>query len=397
MQQNTTPTESAGRLESLAGDMARQPRRLITAVLIIAVVAAGAFALIRMRGDSAAEESDRVSEAFVAAMGKTDATERSNALSDVWASVRNTAQEPYVLLSLARAESEAGDAAKDSAQKIAMFEKALAHTADYKARYSGNLVAQFPWRPSLQPTNPALPLPSRLQEYCTQQLAWLKAHPATFSDTPDEGLSAQMTLVDPDGKKHSLEFRFFSTEAPHAVDNFLALVRDGYFQSALVYAQERETLDSTAPRGVYFGSAMAKVSPDQPALWGGSSEDVGFTLPKESNRLKPSKGRLMMEKFFDAGAFVGISPVGFLLATSDLERTDDRVVFGEVVGAPEVLGLLAGALAKKEPQEHVDNCAMHVLEKPWTIETVTVSGAPKVKPEVAVLRAFSLPKKPEKK
>ena len=399
MQQNqkTNPAKNLGGLEKLAGDMANQPKRLLTAVLVVGVVITGAIVLVRMNSDGATNDANRIGEALVAAMSKSDATERANAFGDLLGEVKGTVQEPYVLLNAARAEREAGDAAENAADKLKHFEKALVYTTDFSKRYSENLLARLPWRPALQPGTAALPIPARLSEYCSTQIAWLKQHPAGAAEAVDEGFSAAMSLVDPDGKKHALELHFFSAEAPQAVANFVELVNAGYLAGSTFYAQERETAESTAGRGVFFGSAMAKVCPDKPALWGGSFEDVGFTLPKEANRLKAKRGRLMMEKSFDKGGFVGISPVGFLLATADMVRSDDRVVFAEVQGTPEVLVLLEGALVKKEMQEHVDNCAVYVFEKPWIIESVTLTGAAKNKPEVAALRSFKLPTKPEDK
>jgi hypothetical protein len=331
------------------------------------------------------------------AIGKDTATERASALGDLLGEVRGTLREPFVLLNAARCQREAGDDAELPADKTRFYEESLRLVNDFSARYSDNLMARLPWRPALQPGQTPLPLPARLKEYCATQIEWLKAHPTNTSAATDAGLSAAMVLSDPDGKKHNLEIRFYSAEAPQCVHNFLELARSGYFSGRLVYAQERETLESTAGRGVFLGSAMAKVAPDKPELWGGANEDVGFTLPKENNGLKPKRGRLLMEKFYDNGTFVGLSPVTVLLATSDIARTDDRVVFAEVQGSAELLTLLEGALAKKDPQGHIDHCAVHVLEKPWTIDSVAVTGDAANKPEVAVLRSMRDPVKPEEK
>ncbi len=393
---NAAAEPKAG-LAALGDDLAARPKRYVTLLLIAGTLVAGIIIVRNLTSSSDREASDKLAENYTSAVTKPEGAERAAALRDVLASVQGKPQEAFVLMNTARAEREAGDNSEDPAKKLEHFKRALEDASAFQGRFNENLIAKIPWRPVLQPGQTVPTAPAKLVEYCRTQIAWLESHKADAAETPDARLSATLTLTDPDGKSHALELQFFSAEAPQAVDNFIKMATEGHFNGSLVYAQERETLESTAGRGVLMGSVLARVAPDRQDLWGGNSEDAGFTLPKEANRLKCKRGRLLMEKAFDGVSFVGISPVNMLLLTKELPRNDDRTVFAEVKGSDEVLTQLDGALAKKDPQGHVDHCAVHVLEKPWTITAVTVTGSPAVKPAVPVLRSFKLPAKPEAK
>jgi hypothetical protein len=390
-------TEPKAGLAALGDDVTARPKHYVTLLLIAGAVIAGVLIWRNTSAASEREATEKLAENYTAAITKPEGAERAAAMQDVLASVQGTSQEVFVLFNTARSEREAGDSSEDAAKKLEHYKRGLAAARTIQEKHGNHLIATLPWRPVLQPGQTIPAVVARLADYCADQIKWLESHKVDSAEVTDPGCTATLTLTDPDGKAHALELRFFSAEAPQAVDNFIKMAAEGHFNGLLVYAQERETLESTAGRGVLLGSVLAKVAPDRQDLWGGNSEDAGFSLPREANRLKCKRGRLLMEKAFDGTNFVGISPVNMLLLTKDLPQCDDRVVFAEVSGSDETLTQLDGALAKKEPQSHVDHCAVHLLEKPWTITSVTVTGSPAVKPSVPVLRSFALPAKPAAK
>lgn len=385
--------------DRMIADWQRRPRFWMTSLFTAGIVVLAGLLGARFFSSRTAEEAYQRGSDLQKALQEQDATEKAARIGDLLSRFSGDESEPYVTWLHAKALKDAGDKAEDPAEKIRHFQGALDSAEKLRSKWPASTWAALPLRPSPQPgAAPAETPAARLAEYCRKQVAWLQARQLSVAEEPDSGATAKITLQDPDGKDHVLDVKFFSKDAPYAVDAFFDLARQGFFDGTLVFGLERDDPNTEENHAVHLGSAMSKVAPDKPDTWGGEKDFIGYTLPSEDSRLKPKKGRLAFEARREANVPVGQNPVDIVLYTMDPRfPKQDRVVFAEVTGADEILSSLQQIPGKKDSQITALNPARVFLpEKNWKVSKIAVEGQPANPPARPLARKLTLPEAPPK-
>ena len=260
---------SSNSWERLLNDWQKRPKAWITYLVVAAVIALGALIAFQYFGSRTTDQENERADLLNKALGEADAAEQAARLDDLRDKVAGTRGEAYVLWLSASKRKEAGDLTEVPEEKLAHYEKALEAVETLRSRFPGNPLVTLPWRP-VQPAAPPAPsLAAGLEEYCKQQISWLKAHPVLVAEEADPGASGKIVVADPDGKEHTLDLKFFSKDAPYAVDVFFDLAQKQVYDGTLIHGLERDDPNTEDNHAVHLGSAMSKLAPDKPETWGG--------------------------------------------------------------------------------------------------------------------------------
>jgi hypothetical protein len=402
--ESASPAVPPNTWERLIEDWKRRPKTWLSYLAIAALTIVALLIGKHYLSSRISESQNERTAAMRKAAEEQDPDERAARYSDLLEKVDGTEVEPYVLWLSAVTRKDAGDKAEKPSEKLRHYEEAHSTANKLISEFPTSPWAAMPWRPALQPGVTTTPSPAaRISEFCQKQIEWLKAHPAAVEETPDSGASAKLVLADPESKEHTLELKFFSQEAPYAVDAFFDLARQGVFDGTLVHGLERDDPNTDDTHAVHLGSVMSKLAPDKPDTWAGEKDYPGFTLPKEDSRLKAKKGRLAFdvrrESSQGTGAnpmVVGLNPLDIVIYVADPKiPRPDRTVFAEVSGEPEALALLAQVPAKKDQKlSSYVGANVFAPEKPWKIVRIISEGQPANPPPVPLKRSLKLPDAP---
>ena len=200
----------------------------------------------------AAQAEERRNEFYEqrrAAYGAEEPKEQLAGLQDLHSSVEgNAGFEITALWDITQIARNAARTEKDPAEKLRYLEAGASAIKTLKSKYSSNIIAKLPWKPlgSLdEETAPSL-VDARATWF-DSQIQWLQEvkDGVSIDDEPDANLEGQIVLVDGEGNEKTLKLRFFSKEAPHGVDNFLRLARDGYYENTLLFGLEQQDISTT--------------------------------------------------------------------------------------------------------------------------------------------------------
>jgi hypothetical protein len=238
-----------------------------------------------------------------------------------------------------------------------------------------------------------------MADYLQKQITWLSEHPNAPELAVDPAPKGRLVLTDPEGKEHGFDLRFYSKQAPYAVDVFFELARSGYYDGTQVFGLERDDANVDQNNAIHFGSALSKVAPDQPEHWGGEKDFVGFTIPKEDSPVASKKGRLAFEARREMHTAVGMNPGDLVLYVKDPGMSKpDRTVFAELT--EESMAALADLLevpAKKDQKiEALAPATVYRPEKPWKVAKITVEGQPSTAPARPLPHELKMPEAPAK-
>ena len=93
---------------------------------------------------------------------------------------------------------------------------------------------------------------------------------------------------------------------------------------------------------------------------------------------------------------MGQNPVSLVLYLMDPRNNQDRAIFAEVVGEPEVLAALGKIKAANKDKPISTAARIFVAVKPWKITKVTVEGQPEHPPAAPIARQMKMPEVPAK-
>lgn len=392
------PMKSASVWERLAQDGRKNPSKWIGWGVALAVVAAIAIGAFQYFSSKKTQANDELGEDLQKALSETKPADRAERLRDVVDRVKGQPSEAWMLFTYARACKAAAESETKPDVKLGYYRRAL-EAATSAARDQANPLNSLPWKPSL-PGSPAnASLIARMVDHCQKQVVWLEKNGQNIEVTPktDAQLSAKLTLLDPEGKEHSLGLKFFSKEAPHLVDGFIALAKDGFFEGTQVFGVDQQDPNTEDVHAVLLGSAFSKLAPDRTDIIGKELDYIGYTLPRDDPGIEAKKGRLAYDVRKENGVPVGVNPASLALCVADPKDAGrDRVVFAETSSDSEVLNLLSQLTPNKDASLSTTPTRVSLTSKPWKISKIQIDGQNSNPPSRAAKRDVKLPEVPAK-
>ena len=399
--------------DNLVEDWRANPKRWVTRLIAAAVILGAS--LVGWTQWSSSQDDDQ--SRFLEDMGKAETDQDGPSSVDRMEGLEETAlatgNGTLYFVSLARICIRAADNAETQDEKIVYYKKTLAVIQQFKEKFPESPLLKLSWKPN-PPGTPTKPtVVAGLAEYAQKQIDFLTTHPYARTEEFDPNLNASMELEDSDGKRHTLKMRFFSKLAPYSVDTVCRLAKEGWFTGTLVYGLEREQLGNPGEEGAidelvgfHLGSGMTKASAEDSSLWGDLNKDrVGFSVPFETNHLKPLRGRVALEFL---GDIQSSSPVRLVIYARDSSTTDEssplssspqtRTILGEIEGGEDAFD----SLLNQETEEGVPVILNRLsrlsrLKKAWKVVSMTVEGEAQHQPDKPILSKPRLPEPPEKK
>jgi cyclophilin family peptidyl-prolyl cis-trans isomerase len=369
------PSGGAAPVDSLEDGVAdfferirKNPRPFITKVTVLGVLAAAVVIGFRVWRTSAEGKSTGIAQELQKASVALEPMERVAILSELRAKTEGAEIEALRLYKLAEAYREVAEKATTGPEKVDAWQKCV-ETLTALERFPSSVWMKMPVKPAAGDASaPTFAL--ALKSTAEKQLAWLKANPYSASPEPDAGLSVVFEL---DNGGSFTVGKFFSSVAPHHVQNFVNLCRDGYFEGTSIgtlkkwFRKAAATMEQSVV-GVEMGDAMTKVTPDDrtdddadPPVTGKS--DLSYTIPEESNSMAVKRGSLVPVVDPVAG---GDSPTRVTIFTEDVMPPRGSP-FAEVTDGLEKLEALTKAETESERTER--------LKTPVKIKKVTVTGS----------------------
>lgn len=198
-------------------------------------------------------------------------------------------------------------------------ELAQSALAELRSRYPGHpiLTRQLAY-PGAESAKAAGEL---LQERVDALAAWKAAHSSLFAN-PELPSDAPRVRIQTDHGE--IVLGLYSAEAPQHVENFLKLVREGFYNGT--------SFHQVVPRFFLQAGDPNTIAGDA-STWGAGGP--GYTIPHEANGLKHFTGVLVAAK---AGGAKESSGSQFYLTLSPIHQRDgDYVVFGKVLEGMDAL------------------------------------------------------------
>lgn len=193
--------------------------------------------------------------------------------------------------------------------------------------------------PELAPPLAGSPV-DRLLETIARNREFREQHPSLFEATEPDGPVVELLLG-----TTKVTVRLYKEAAPEHVQNFVKLVKDGFYNGQRVYRIQRDPQDSQQkrePQLLYFGLAKTKETDDITEWDRAASESsqtlLDFPTNKQHENLSFFPGMLAAQKEKD-GKTSGERL--FLTANDCASSLDgDYVILGKVVGGLKELQLL---------------------------------------------------------
>lgn len=167
----------------------------------------------------------------------------------------------------------------------------------------------------------------QLQKRVDALATWKSEHAGLFSN-PELPADAPRVRIQTD--QGEVVLGLFAAEAPQHVENFLKLVREGFYNGT--------SFHQVVPR-YFLQAGDPNTIAGEPATWG--SGGPGYTIPHETNALKHFAGVLVAAK--TAGAKESSGSQFYLTLAPIHQRDGDYVVFGKVLEGMTVLEAIAQA------------------------------------------------------
>jgi len=174
---------------------------------------------------------------------------------------------------------------------------------------------------SFDSTGEALSAVDQLERRLTAQEGWSESHPALFAN-PDLPADAPRVRLNTD--RGAIVLGLYAKEAPKHVENFLKLVKEGYYTGTKFHR--------IRPGSFIQGGDPNSVKGD-PSTWGQGGPD--YKIEKESNQLRHFPGVLSA---FKQPTDQQSSGSQFVITTADAHQFDAQyVVFGRVLEGMDVV------------------------------------------------------------
>jgi peptidyl-prolyl cis-trans isomerase B (cyclophilin B) len=372
----SAPQHSTSIWHRINDDLHKRPKTYLNAVVVIAMVVLIIVLSFKFFRGRQVDKAAKLSTTWFDLWGSdTGPKARAASLEELGSQLTDDQQRALQLYELAVTQKEIAQAAETQAEKVAAYERVIAHCAELKSKYPNNFWATFPLRPPTGQGGPTSPPATLLEEYAKSQLEWLKAHPFQATAEPDPNLSVTFELED--GRKFVVG-KLFSSVAPYHVQNFVELARSGYFDGTGFSRVSQGFKRGVTPKqgekppniAVEGGHPFTKLTPEDRDD-DDASADVGYSVPDESstNTLTPKRGSLTAIIEHATG---GDSASRFKIYADEPPGSQDTV-FAEVTEGMDVIDSIIGA-------PHPEGKTM------WTkdlvrVKKVTVQGSVAKPPE----------------
>jgi cyclophilin family peptidyl-prolyl cis-trans isomerase len=363
---------------------------------IAGVVGVGLAALVLLVGfrtwrDSKESKLTDISAELIRAGSAGNSTERVSILNELKKRTEGLPAEGQRLFLLSVAYRDLAEQATSNEEKKAAWENCLAATNELAQKFPNSLWVKMPSRPG---STEAKSANGSLKSLAEEQLRWLSTNPYVAAAAADQGLSVTFELED--GRKIKVG-KLYSKSAPYAVQNFVNLARDGYFDGLSIgnlkkwYRKAAATTGEQSIVGAEFGDAMTRATPDNrddDNAEPDSKNDLPYSLPDEPSSLAIGRGSLVARPNNMSG---GTSPTRFTIYVDEI-AFPTGAPFGEVT---EGLDVLEAVLKGETDAERTDR-----LKTPVKIKSAKVEGSVQNPPTGRALPKYTpemLPKGEEKK
>lgn len=257
-------------------------------------------------------------------------------IEEAVAQVRNTPMEPWALMGLV--------SALVSERK---YPEALEALNRLKATHEPSLTED---RVRLSTDGEPRSLAEWMGEKIAAEQAWEAAHPSLFTNPPLPADAPRVRLVTSQGE---IVLGLYPAEAPKHVENFLKLVREGFYAGTKFHR--------IAPGFMIQGGDpnSREANYDQWGLGG-----PGYNIESEKNSLYHFKGVLSAAK---KNGEVESSGSQFFITTGEAHHLDGRhVVFGAVISGQEIADTISEGVIEDQatgrPEKPVELIRAEVIE-----------------------------------
>ncbi|MAG57895.1 MAG: hypothetical protein CMJ83_16545 [Planctomycetes bacterium] len=373
---------------------------MVKVVILVAVVCGGFFAwnyFTEKSEQDRQDQWDKITRTFDA----STSVERYAVLTEVV--IPDDADiAPYYWFLRSKTAYDAAFESEKIDDKIAFLKSCNDDCATLINNYKTSAWVSLPWKSSRGRPEPAPSLARRIQKQAQAQYDWLVKHRTAAPPelTHDKSVLATLNLKDVEDKNaktYTLKIRVYSAAAPYAVDNFLEVIRRGWWKGKHVYGAQEDDPNTTSVDAVLLGSAFSKLA-DRSDVHGTEDDWVGWTLPIENSSLTAKSGMVAFDLRREANAIAGGAPAKLVIYTSDdVLNSTDRIIFGEVEDSSEAMDWLKniGFDNLKTVNTGAPGTNVHPLKLKIGIADITVEGAPDSPPATPLPHTWTDPKDPD--